>query len=138
MNDTQLQDKIQNPLKYIEKDKAWIPNYSGSLLAWLSHSLNEQGYQCSGIDHVVTFKRDDTEAYEFTPEEFDFHFQSKRGTIKEIESCIDRFIMKDKAVFIVETCDGETRPTQLNLVEPVVIPSSLKKGLGELMRREIR
>lgn len=133
-----LIDKQQNPHKYLVHHHAWPPYYIGSLLSWLSQSLRckDKIYQCSDIAYIVCDNHETLLNYSFEMDAFDVEFNSRGGSIREIESCIERFIMKDGSTFIVFESDGERMPTSLRYYESLdknVVPIS---GLRDLMQRK--
>lgn len=134
-----LIDKQQNPYKYLVQHDGWPPYYTGSLLSWLSQSLRCKDviYQCSDIAYIVCVNGETLINYSFEIEAFDVEFNSRGGSIREIESCIERFVMKDGSMFIVFESDGERMPTSLRYYESLdknVVPIS--GGLGDLMHRK--
>lgn len=137
--DESLIDKEQNPSKYLVQHDSWPPYYVGSLLSWLSLSLRckDKIYQCSDIAYIVCTDDETLLNYSFEIEAFDVEFNSRGGPIRGIESCIERFVMKDGSMFIVFESDGERTPTSLRYYESldknVVYISG---GLGALMHRK--
>lgn len=131
-----LDQKEKNPLDYLVKHPAWPPYYTGSLLAWLSLSLTEHGYRCSDIAYVTCYEHTDNAYthYRFSADAFDIAFNSRGGTIKEIETHIERFVMSDGAVFVINQSDGERLPTELRYIAPVIETGGLRDGLGVRLR----
>ena len=116
-----LIDKQLNPQRYLVEHHSWPHYYTGSLLSWLSLSLKckEKVYQCSDIAYIMCFEHETLLNYSFEIEAFDVEFNSRGGPIREIESCIERFIMKDGSMFIVFESDGERTPTSLRYYESI-------------------
>lgn len=145
MTDQQLLvDKQTSPEKYLKQKERfpWPTEYTGSLLAWLAYNMashnNEKIYSPGDIEYVDCYDDDgsgDTRAYEFDTKAFDIEFTSNGGIISQIEGRIYRFVMNDSALFIVLPQQGH-QSTRLSFMEPTTRPSSLSKGLSNVLNRK--
>lgn len=137
-----LIDKQAHPSKYLkQKDRfPWPTEYTGSLLAWLTHFMeiysyhDKKIYTPDDISHVECYSgtNDQIVACEYDARAFDINFTSNHGVVELIEGRVYRFVMKDDAVFLVLPCESH-HPTRLRLVEPVTRPVTLVKGLDKLL-----
>lgn len=133
--------------------KGWPGECSGNLLAWLAREMGSVE-ELDAVSYVevshwrvvvdggtrgttVSEKTGTRDTYAFNKEDFDFQFQSRFGTVEEIQE-LDRFVMRDGSSYVVEPCDGEYRQTGLLYVPPVSQPAELKLGLKAIMRPENR
>ncbi len=120
------QFKIHEPSLFLIRKDGHPDNSRGNLLSWLSGEMNEINLnEINNISYIQKQINDKLYSYKFNSKDFDIYFESKYGTIYEIERFY-RFVMIDGSSYLVNHCDGEYHQTYLEYIHPIVKPEILQ------------